>query len=173
VAAEALAAGMGVTAHNLGVRGETSVQIAARWRGESDPHLLAQGQMGIVLSFGVNDTTMENGRERVAAERSRKALGVILDEAEAMGLRALVVGPAPIDDPEQNRRIGDLSDSFAEICAEHGAPFIDVFELLLASPVWMAEVRAEDGAHPSSEGYRVLSQVVLGAGFLDWLGADG
>lgn len=160
---------MAVTAYNLGVRGETSVQIAARWLGEASSRLLAGTKTGVVLSFGVNDTTVEAGHRRVVAERSQGSLATVLDEAATIGLPALVVGPAPIDNPEQNRSIETLSASFAEICAARRTRFVGVFDSLLASRVWMAEVGADDGAHPSSEGYNVLAQLVLAGGFLDWL----
>jgi acyl-CoA thioesterase-1 len=171
--ADAAAAGMPVTAYNLGVRGDTSVQVAARWRGEAQPRFTAEAQAGVVLSFGVNDTTLEAGRPRAAAECSREALASILHEAAAIGLPALVVGPAPIDDVEQNRRIEELSVAFAEVCAAHGTPFIAVFQTLLASPIWMAQVAADDGAHPAGEGYDVLARLVLAGGFLDWLRTMG
>jgi lysophospholipase L1-like esterase len=169
VVAASYASGVPVTAYNLGVRGETSVQVAARWRGETEPRLQAGVETRVVLSFGINDTTVDGGRRRVVADRSQVA--TILDEAAMIRLPMLVTGPPPIDDPEQNCRIEDLSTSFAEICAARGTPFVGVFESLLASEVWMAEVCAGDGAHPGSEGYDVLAHRVLTGGFLDWLRA--
>jgi lysophospholipase L1-like esterase len=159
-----------VTAYNLGVRGETSVQVAARWRSEIEPRLVVGADTRVVLSFGINDTTVDEGHARVTADRSRETLARVLDEATTIGLPVLLVGPAPIDDPDQNRRICELSASFAEVCAVRATPFIDVFESLLASEVWMAQVGVGDGAHPSREGYDLLARLVLGGGFLDWLG---
>jgi len=168
VAAAAFAADMPVTSYNLGVRAETSVDVAARWRGEAQPRLLAGTATGLVLSFGANDTTVRAGERRVTAERSQEALATILDEAATMAIPALVVGPAPVDDTEQNHRIEDLSVSFADVCTSRGTPFMSVFAPTLASPAWMAEISASDGAHPSSGGYDALAKLVTG-GFLDWL----
>jgi acyl-CoA thioesterase I len=42
-------------------------------------------------------------------------------------------------------------------------------EPLLALQVWMAEVAAGDGAHPAAEGHEALSQLVIAAGWADWL----
>ncbi len=169
VVARVAAADLPVAAYNLGVRGDTSVHIAARWRGEAERRLLAGAHTGVVLAFGVNDTTIEDGERRVADERSREALATILEEAAMIGLPALVVGPAPIDDREQNRRIEALSARLSEACVERGTPFIASFGSLLASQIWKEQVAAEDGAHPSSEGYSVLAEIVLTGGFLDWL----
>jgi acyl-CoA thioesterase-1 len=169
VVAASFAAGMPAVAYNLGVRGETSVEVRARWLSEAQPRLRAETDMRVVLSFGVNDTTVAAGRRRASAESSEEALAAILDEAATSGLPALVVGPAPIGDHPQNQRIEQISASFAEICSGRDTPFIAVFEPLAASDVWMAEVRADDGAHPSADGYTLLAQQVLAGGFLDWL----
>jgi acyl-CoA thioesterase-1 len=172
VVAGAFTSGLALTAYNLGVRGETSEQVASRWRAEALPRLLPGADCRIVLSFGANDTGSEHGRVRVEANRSLDALAAILEGAAAIGLPSLVVGPAPVDEPEQNRRIRSLSGSFAEVCAEHGVPCVGVIEQLLASPVWMQQVAAGDGAHPGAEGYEVLAEVVLAGGWLEWLGAE-
>jgi acyl-CoA thioesterase-1 len=164
--------GLSLTAYNLGVRAETSEQIAARWRSEARPRLPAEIDGRMVMSFGANDTTMEHGRLRVQPERSRAALSGILDDAAALGLSALMVGPAPVDDERQNERIRALSSSFAEVCADSGVRFIGVFEAMHASSVWMGQVATGDGAHPASHGYDALADFVLAAGWTDWLRAQ-
>jgi acyl-CoA thioesterase-1 len=169
VVAASFASGLELTAYNLGVRGETSEQIASRWRMEALPRLLAGADCRIVLSFGANDTSIEHDRVRVDGDRSSGALATILDEAATIGLPTLVLGPAPVDDPEQNRRIRSLSVSLAEVCAEHEVPYVSVIEPLLASPVWMGQVAVGDGAHPGAEGYDALARLVLDGGWLDWL----
>jgi acyl-CoA thioesterase I len=126
----------------------------------------------IILAFGANDTSLEDGRVRVDAPRSAGALARILDEAAMLDLRAFVIGPAPVDDPEQNRRIHRLSASFGGLCAERGVPFVDVIETLLASPVWIEQIAAGDGAHPGADGYDALAPLVLAGGWLDWLRAE-
>ncbi len=172
VVAASFTSGLPVTAHNLGIRGETSLQIASRWRTEALPRLLAGADCRIVLSFGANDTSIEHDRVRVDADRSSDALATILDEAATIGLPTLVLGPAPVDDSDQNRRIHSLSVSFAELCAEHEVPYVSVIEPLVASPVWMEQVAAGDGAHPGAEGYDALARLVLAGGWLDWLCAE-
>jgi acyl-CoA thioesterase-1 len=169
VVAACFAEGLALTAYNLGVRGETSQQVAARWRAESLPRLLPSADARIVLSFGANDTTVEGGRLRVEIEQSCSALSAILEGVEAVGARALMIGPAPVDDPEQNERIRTLSAAFADVCHRAGVPFVSVVEPLLALQVWMAEVAADDGAHPAAEGYEALSRLVIAAGWTDWL----
>jgi acyl-CoA thioesterase-1 len=152
VVAASFAAGTPLTAYNLGVRGETSVQVASRWRQETRARLLPSADTRLVVSFGANDTTIEGGQERVERADSLGALEAILGRAGVLGLRALVVGPAPVDDAEQNRRIQDLSMSFGAACAERGIPFVGVIDALLGSDLWCQEVARGDGAHPGAGG---------------------
>jgi acyl-CoA thioesterase I len=44
-----------------------------------------------------------------------------------------------------------------------------VVKQLLAAEVWMTQVMAGDGAHPSAEGYGAFADLVLADGWLDWL----
>jgi lysophospholipase L1-like esterase len=169
VVAVSSAAGMPVTAYNLGVRAETSAQVASRWRGEARPRLWPGADTRIVVSFGANDTTIEGAQRRVEADLSCGALDTILDRAAMVGLPVLVVGPAPTDDAEQNRRIQTLSLAFGEICAVRAVSFISVLEALLASKLWGEQLASGDGAHPGGEGYDALAQLVLAGGWLDWL----
>lgn len=122
-----------------------------------------------VLSFGANDTTVEDGAIRVPQERSCAALAAILEQAAGMGLPALMVGPAPVDDAAQNERIRLLSLAFESVCDRFATPFLGVVESLPASPVWMSEVAAGDGAHPGAEGYKALAGVVIDRGWASWL----
>lgn len=169
VVAASFSRGLPVTAYNLGIRGETSEQVAARWRAEAQPRLLPEADTRLVVSLGTNDTTIEHGRLRVEPERSAAALSEILDGAAALGLPALAVGPAPIDDARQNARIQALSASFSSICSAAAVRFVGVAEALLADPVWMRQVAEGDGAHPSAEGYDALAGLVLAGGWIDWL----
>lgn len=122
-----------------------------------------------MVSFSANDTTVEGGQERVAPAGSLGTLDGIMDRAGVLGLPVLVVGPAPVDDAGQNRRIQTLSVALGETCATHGVPFLSVIEPLLASDVWSEQVGSGDGAHPAAAGYDVLAQLVLAGGWLDWL----
>ena len=86
-------------------------------------------------------------------------------------LRVLMIGPPPVADRVQNRRIAALDAQFAAVCAETGAPYVTVFAPLRDAPVWMDEVAAGDGAHPAAAGYDLLTDLVEPA-WQEWLLAD-
>jgi acyl-CoA thioesterase-1 len=171
IVASSFEAGMPLTAYNLGVRRETSVEVAARFHAEAVPRLIPGAECSVVFSFGANDATIEAGRLRVDPERSLESLGAVLNRAGGLDLRALVVGPAPVDDAEQTDRIEALSRSSGRICAERSVPFVDTVGELRDSEVWCQEVAAGDGAHPSAPGYELLADLILRAGWHDWLQA--
>ena len=171
VVAASFDAGLPLVAYNLGVRTETSVEVAARWLGEARPRMRAQAGYGVVFGFGVNDTTEADGRPRVDPGDAVDALGRVLDEAAQLGLPALVVGLPPAGEPAQDLRVRGLSAAFGRVAAQRGVPFVDVFGTLCANGAWTAEAAAGDGAHPGAGGYAALARLVLAGGWLEWLAA--
>lgn len=165
----AFAAGQPFTAYNLGVRHETSVQVAARWRAETAPRVLEGAEMRVVFAFGANDTRLENGALRTAIEDSCETLAGALEEAAALSLPVAVAGPPPLGDAANLRRVVELGARFGEVCAGQRVPYLPTAETLIASRTWMDEAAANDGAHPSAGGYDLLAEVLIDAGLLDWL----
>ncbi|WP_430333648.1 GDSL-type esterase/lipase family protein [Rhodococcus sp. ACT016] len=152
--------GVALTAYNLGVRRQTSSDIRARWLAECAPRLPESCDGRVVFSFGVNDTTAEDGAPRVDPDVSVENLEVILREVAQRGWRVLVVGSPPIDDAEQNERTARLDRRFAEVCGSGGVEYVSVFDALVTDAVWMQQVRDGDGAHPDSGGYRAMATLV-------------
>lgn len=170
VAGAAIAAGIPVTSYNLGVRGQTSVEVAARCRVEAPPRLPDDGSDSrAVFAFGVNDVTLQDGTLRCSQEESLEALEAALDDAAELGMRPLVIGPAAIDDEDVNERIIALSAAFRGLCEQRRVLFVPLVEGLLRSHLWRQEVAVGDGAHPGAYGYMEIARLVLAAGWIDWL----
>jgi len=154
-----------MTAYNLGVRRETSVEVVARWRAEARPRIVAGADMRVVFSFGANDATVEEGRVRVAPGDTVRALREALEGAAELGLPAFVVGPPPTGDEAHAERIEALSACLAGACT---APFVEVAGPLRRRGPWLDEARAGDGAHPGAGGYAQLAALVREP-FLRWV----
>ena len=159
VAAAARGAGRDLTAYALGVRRDTSVDVARRWLAETSWRLRDGDRYGVVVAVGLNDVVLQDGRPRVSRERSLTALAEVLDGAAAGGWPALVVGPPPVSDAGESARAADLSAGMGEVCAARVVPFVDTTGLAL-DPVWIAEVAAGDAYHPSTRGYARLAALV-------------
>jgi acyl-CoA thioesterase I len=152
--------GVPITVYNLGVRRDTSDDIARRWADEVAARRAAGSEDRLVLSFGVNDTTVVGAGPRVAPERSLANLSAVIERARAMRLPVLVVGPPPVADPEQNRRIRALEAGFGTCAAQLRIPYVSVFAALAADPRWTDAVADGDGAHPRAAGYALLAELV-------------
>jgi len=154
-------AGLPVTRYVLGVRRQTTAEVAERWAAECRVRLAGgDWEPRLVLSTGVNDTTEVDGAPRLAPHESLAALEQMLTGAAAAGWPVLVVGPPAVADDAQNQRIVDLDDRFARACTGHGALYVPVVAALAADPTWGAEVAAGDGAHPGVAGYALLADLV-------------
>jgi lysophospholipase L1-like esterase len=168
VVAGAFAAGVPLTAYNLGVRRETSAAVLERWEAEARPRVSPEADCRVVFSFGANDATIENGGPRVPAADSVAGLSQAIAGGARLALPVLVVGPPPANDDDQQDRIIRLSASFAEVAAERGVPYVDVAGALRASSTWRREAQAGDGAHPGRAGYALLADLVMEP-WLEWL----
>ncbi|AEA27653.1 lipolytic protein G-D-S-L family [Pseudonocardia dioxanivorans CB1190] len=160
--------GIATTAYNLGVRRDTSRDVLTRW----DRKVAARRAPGcderLVVSFGVNDSIIENGAQRVVPGESAANLGRLLTDASHAGLATIVVGPPPIADASVNRRVVELNARFRDVCDSAGAPFVDVVHELAGDELWTTGVRDGDGAHPGAQGYERLAALVLPT-WLDWI----
>jgi lysophospholipase L1-like esterase len=160
--------GYQATYYNLGIRRETSTELASRWQAEAERRLPVGCDNRIVFSFGTNDTTIENGKLRVELADSLKNARHILSTAKCY-YRVLMVSPPPTIDCDQHTRVRRLSEHFSTVCQELDIPYLDVFTPLLNSTVWMTEVKAGDGSHPNAAGYTELTQLVQSwTGWSNW-----
>ena len=147
-----------VTYYNLGIRRNTSKDILLRWERECTLRLPDFCDGRIVLSCGVNDTAIENGRVRVDFAESCANVRAILCGAKQYTV--LMVGPPPVLDDEQNERIESLSVAFARETQTLGVPYIDLFSALCADDAYKREVAENDGSHPRSEGYSKMARII-------------
>lgn len=151
--------GLAVTHYNLGIRGDTSADIAQRWELETTCRLKAGYNNRLVFSFGTNDTTLENGQRRVELTNSLHHTEKILSLAQQK-YPVLMIGPPPILEAQQNDRTKILCDCFGELCTDLSIPYLDVFTPLSQSATWPEAVQAGDGAHPGAEGYIAIANLI-------------
>ena len=161
VAEQADRDGVPITTYNLGVRRDTSDDIARRWADEVAARRVAGSEDRMVVSFGVNDTTIEREVPRVEPDRSVANLQAVVAGATAVRLPVLVVGPPPVEDPAQNRRIAALDARLRAGAVALSVPYVSVFAGLAADPRWTDAVERGDGSHPDAPGYALLAELVL------------
>ncbi len=166
------AKGHDVTLYNLGIRSDTSVLIAARWRAECEARLPPPYPAALVFAFGINDTAEESpGKLRVEPADTVRTARQILGEAKAW-LPTLMIGPVPVDEAKmpltiglvrrdwRNQRVIQTSRSLAAVASEVGVPYLDLYSLVGADPAFSRALAAGDGVHPSAEGYAILADAI-------------
>jgi lysophospholipase L1-like esterase len=166
--ARARQSGHDVTAYNLGIRRDTSADVAARWRSEARLRLPSDCDGRLVFAFGANDCLSKGVDDgpRVGRAESLANAEAILDAAKRW-LPTLMIGPAVVaDDREANARICELSADYAKVCERVGVPYLEICHLLSASPTWTREALAGDGAHPNRGGYAIVADAV--SNWSDW-----
>lgn len=154
----------GLTLCNLGVRGDSSLRIATRWREEVERRRRPGEDLALVFSFGAADHKLDAdpAASRAAAQR-------ILAEAAGLG-RTLYIAPPPAWDPAWSAHIRQLGLDVSALCVGLGVPSFDLHAPLSASPAYMASLKA-DGIHPDAAGYAELAALLRGwAPLADLLG---
>jgi lysophospholipase L1-like esterase len=151
--------GLAVTHYNLGIRGDTSADIAQRWELETTCRLKTGYNNRLVFSFGTNDTTIENGQRRVELTDSLRYTEQILSVAQQK-YPVLMIGPPPILEAEQNDRTKILSNRFGKLCTELNVHYLDIFTPLCQSVEWLTAVQDGDGDHPGAEGYIAIANLI-------------
>lgn len=167
ISAAARAEGRDVTCYNLGIRRDTSRDIARRWFDEATRRLPPDQDGRLVFSFGVNDCVAEDGEQRVSTDESLTNARNMLSRARQWK-PTLFVGPPPIADDVVNARVESLSGALVSLCSELDVPCLTVFQPLSEADIWKREVAEGDGAHPGAGGYGLLAEMVA-----DWAAWKG
>jgi lysophospholipase L1-like esterase len=159
VCATAIQQGYPLTYYNLGIRRETSADIAARWCEESARRLPPHSDNRVVFSFGANDTTIEQGQRRLSLDATLDNLRGIVQDARRQ-YPTLLVGPPPVAEAAHTARIMVLCHAMATVAQELGVPYLPVCEPLVHAQTWVQEAAHYDGAHPQQGGYTALAALV-------------
>ncbi len=158
-----------VAAYNLGVNGDTSVNVAARWRAEAEAR--SRNSPGLLIfAFGFNDAAHADGRgPQVELADSVATAGELLEAARKVS-RVLWIGPTPLDEsvnPMQtsvaswemhNAEIARYDAAYARLAAAIGVAYLPLFAAFLDSPRYRAALLAGDKVHPGDDGYAMIAE---------------
>ncbi len=174
--AETVRRGHDLTCYNLGIRAETSQDIARRWQMESAPRLPGHVSGRLVFMFGLNDCADFNGTgTRIPLEASITTARAMLAAAKT-DRPVLWIGMTPVrlDPPRiepgpgvcytfDRARTEALNRAYLNMAGDLDIPYLDLHAALADDPDWDAVLAAGDGVHPTDAGHRRLADIIA-----DW-----
>jgi acyl-CoA thioesterase-1 len=158
-----------VAMYNLGINGDTSLNIATRWRAEADAR--RRDAMGLLLfAFGFNDASRVDGGElQIDLFESVSYARKIMLEAKSIG-DTLWIGPTPLDESVNplrtdyatwiayNADIARYDTAFAELARELAIPYLQLFPQFVEDPRYFRALNAGDKVHPADDGYALIAE---------------
>jgi len=160
---------------DIGIRGETTDLIRARWERERTPRLPSRAGNRIVLQFGINDVAEMTGQgRRVTEGASVEHAAAIVSGAAAsyptlwVGLPPANVACSPIH-PGAGLEIScaqepaiALNRRYKQLAGRFCVAYLDIQTPLLADPAYMDSLTKGDQMHPDGSGYARIAELVDG-----------
>lgn len=148
-------------AYNLGVSGQTTAQMLARFHAEvpADANV-------IIIAGGLNDVFTGIPRDRIVSNVSK-----MVDRAKAITDRVLVCALPPCtgDSEAVEDEIVAINEAYQEICDATGATYVDWYAALLANDGSRDSAYSDpDGVHPNIEGNVRLAEAFDIVADLGW-----
>ncbi|MGD1902008.1 MAG: GDSL-type esterase/lipase family protein [Geitlerinemataceae cyanobacterium] len=156
--------------YNLGVRGDKTAQVAARFEAEfsSRGELRNRVPDVAIISVGTNDTPFlgrPDGKPMTPQNVFKHDLTLLLENATSC-CRTIFIGMVPVVSermPFLDCLYYDRAAQHAykeitrEMCRIRGVPYLDIFELWTArGTAWIERRIGPDGLHPNELGYQSL-----------------
>jgi acyl-CoA thioesterase I len=142
---------------NRGISGQTTPQMLVRFRAD----VVALKPAVVVILAGINDIAENTGPTTMEAIEDN--LASMCDVATANGIRVVLASVTPaIDFPwrpgkEPAPKVRTLNAWIKQYAAENGYTYLDYYSALADTAGGMKAGLANDGVHPTPEGYAIMA----------------
>lgn len=154
---------------NLGVGGDTAIELAQRMPVEIRAREHENYPYAIVISIGTNDAQATGSSDHFLYSVSdyRQNLQKVIAIAQSYTDRVLLVGLLPTDDERQphgtdfyfQKRVEAFDVVMGEVAADMEVTKVDIFSELVAKN-WK-DFLLDDGLHPNTQGHKLIARLVL------------
>lgn len=164
--AERLWKGRSRIVYNLGVDGNTSDDVAARFLSEARARGIRKNSV-VIFAVGANDSSRMNSAHRVELAKYSSNMSDLIDNAKRYTEKIYCVGIGPIDQSKTVPFILEKSISFytadkneydmalEKLCRTKGVEYISLRDS------GVEQFLSEDGVHPLTPGHAIIAQKVL------------
>jgi len=163
--------GRNLAVYNLGINGDTSANIADRWRHETE--VRSRNETGLILfAFGFNDASRPtDGRLQVELQDSIACAEALMLAAKSVS-KVLWIGPTPLDESVNplrtefetwttyNNEIAGYDKAYAQLAEDLGVDYLRLFPEFLQSERYHAALASGDGIHPGDDGYAMIAEKI-------------
>lgn len=154
--------------HTLAVPGETTGDMTSRWDSEALRRVGPEGAAGssnyVLFAIGRHDVA-----QGVSPTMTRLHLANTLDRASALGFKAMLAGPPPVEVDEGRQTIAEYAALCEEAAIRRDVPYIDMYGPLARHDQWATDMSMSDGTLPLQAGYGLMAWLVLHSTWHDWL----
>lgn len=156
--------------YNLGISGDTSTGILARFERETKVRF-EKDDITLIFAIGINDSLFFNNEKRfkVAPEKFTENIRNIIKIGQQYTPRIIFIGLTPVDEkkvdplpwlPEgsyKNEYIKKYNQLVKEICQTEKVDFVDLWEKLSVDSFVDNLI---DGIHPNSQGHQEIFEIL-------------
>lgn len=164
--------------YNLGINGDTSRDIAARWHAEAEAR--SRNVRGLMLfAFGFNDASRADGSGvQIELSDSIACARELMTAAKSAG-ELLWIGPTPLDESvnplvtdfaswiSYNTDLARYDAAYANLANELEIPYLRLSPEFLQSQRYLVALADGDKVHPGDDGYALIAERI--AGWEPWL----
>jgi lysophospholipase L1-like esterase len=157
------------TFFNLGIAGDSSEDVLARFDNETMARADADEQIAFVFAIGLNDSRTKSGINFSETEQYIQNLTGLLKQSKQYSDKILFVGFTPCAEDRSNpvawsntgyinTRIKEFDNALREFCEQNKVGFVEIFE-----PFHEAQNKTEllpDGIHSNNEGHQIIADLV-------------
>ncbi len=143
---------------NRGINGQTTPQMLIRFR----PDVIALKPCVVVILAGTNDIADNTGL--MTAQMIQDNLVSIAELARANKIRVVFSSVLPIHDDADRRsvnrppeKIKELNEWIKSYCEANNHVYLNYFDEMIDETEMLKKELADDGLHPNSAGYEVMT----------------
>lgn len=162
--------------YNLGIPGETSAGLFARFEQELSQRFDKEELNIILFAIGINDSRFypATNEHEIDSESFKQNIWDMWEIAKQYTPDVAFIGLTPVDEERtnplywetdavyKNEYIETYNNILKEFCQSREIPFVDVFEQVKGLDV---KSLMEDGIHPNQEGYKIMEDIIRKAIF--------
>jgi lysophospholipase L1-like esterase/dienelactone hydrolase len=147
-----------------GISGQTSMQTLIRFRQD----VLSLNPKAVIINVGTNDVAENSGPYN--PEFTVGNIQSMVEIAQANGVKVILASVHPATKFEWRRSIGDRSDMIVDLNKRikvyadmNKIPYVDYHSAMKNDKNGMNPDMAEDGVHPTLDGYKIMEPLVEAA----------